>query len=165
MPRILNPKHEEIALRLSKGETQTAAYRATFNTSTDRSAATGAGRLMGHERYGPQIRARRDELLQLESVKERQVLDLADNQPPTRAWIMAQLGHVVRMGRQAGNLAAMNKALELLGKVEGMWDVKGKKDVSLDDLSLDDLRKLATELENDPDVIAAMAEDSALDRS
>lgn len=165
MPRIINPKHEEIAISLSKGETQTNAYLAAFGCKSRRSAENGASRLMKHSRYGDQIRARRDELIQLERAKERQVLDLADNSPPTKTWIVAQLKHVVAMGRQAGNLAAMNKALELLGKVDGVWDAKAKRTLSLDDLSLEDLQKLADELAADPDVIAAMAEKSALNLS
>lgn len=166
MPRILNPKHEEMAISLSKGETQTAAYMAAFGITAKSSAESSAARLMKHARYGNLIRARRDELRQLESAKERQVLDLVGDQPVSKTWIMRQLGHVVTLARQANNLPAMNKALELLGKEHGMFkETKGKTKVSLDDLSLDDLQKLLSELESDPEVIAGMAEDSALNRS
>lgn len=54
--------------------------------------------------------------------------------------------------------SVVNKSLELLGKELGMFVDRSDVTMSLDQLTLDDLRKLATELEKDPDVQRLRAE-------
>jgi hypothetical protein len=75
---------------------------------------------------------------------------------------MSKLQRIAEDAVLKGAHSAANKALELLGREIGMFSRPEETEIRLDNLSVDDLRKLAAELEADPDVIAALEEKSAL---
>jgi hypothetical protein len=57
----------------------------------------------------------------------------------SRAWIMNRLQRIADEAVAAGRHSAANKALELLGREIGMFGDRSPADISLDNLSFDDL--------------------------
>lgn len=145
----LTPKQEAFAQAIVGGKTQADAYRAAYNTSKMKESTLHelASRLMKKSK----ISARVAELqaLVIERLTEKTSID--------KAWVMEQLVEIVKMGKAAEpvrdaegaaigeyktNLAASNKALELIGKEILMFvDRKEVKHSKLEELSDEELDK------------------------
>ena len=144
MPVLKNAKHEHFAQLVSNGENATRAY--VLAGYSEKGAKQSAARLLTHadlcERiaYLRSIKEAKHEQAVTKTVKEA-ALD--------KAWVIAELMENVRMAKQAEpvvdnegnptgdyrqNLAAANKALELLGKELGMFIER--KEVRTGDLDI-----------------------------
>lgn len=148
---LKNAKHEHFAGLVAKGVTGAeAAVTAGFS---QRRAVVTASELLAR----PEVKARIAELnvIIAERVTEKIGID--------KAWVMNQLVEVVRMAKRGDplrdadgkpigeyrqNLAAANKALELIGKEFAMFvDRSVVQTGPLDDASTEFLLKLRKELE------------------
>lgn len=153
MPILKNQRHEHFAQLVSNGESATRAYvLAGFSES---GARQNSSRLMAND----DVRLRIDSL---RATKEKQhakaVTQVVEEAAIDKAWVMAQLVENVRMAKAAEpvtdqegnpvgeyrqNLAAANKALELLGKEFGMFvDRKEVRSGPLDGMTPEDLKAL-----------------------
>lgn len=151
---LKNAKHEHFAQLIVKGVTATEAAL-TAGYSPRRAEVTGC-----ELRKDRKISVRITELsaLATERATEKTGVD--------KAWVMNQLVEVVKMAKQAEpvrdaegnpigeykqNLAAANKALELIGKEFAMFvDRSEVRTGPLDDASTEVLLKLRKELEGMP---------------
>ena len=148
---LKNPKHEHFVHMLAKGEKAETAYIiAGFSKN---GAIQGASRLLKNV----EILARLAQLkvAVIEKVAEKLAID--------KYWVMEQLIEIVAMGKSTElildkdggntgevkqNLAAANKALELIGKELAMFvDRKEIKTSVLDDVSTTTLLEMRAEIE------------------
>jgi hypothetical protein len=152
MPHLTNPKHERFALSLAQGKNTTNAYLDAYKV--DRKTAGSCGpRLRKDAVNGPLIAARVAELQAVRAQQEEDTRAVAAGAVViSRAWIMNRLQRIADEAVAAGRHSAANKALELLGREIGMFGDRTPADISLDNLSFDDLTKLVAELEADPEV-------------
>ena len=127
MPPLENPQHEAFVQELVKGASQRDAYRAAgYQTKSDAGADASASRLLSNAK----VAARMAELQQKVEAKT------IEKTAVTKAWVIAKLVENVERALQAepvldsegnptgeykynGNVA--NRALELLGKEQGMF--------------------------------------------
>lgn len=148
---LKNAKHEKFARLIVNGANATVAA-AKLGYAPNRVQITGS-----EMRRNPKIAARIDELGELatERVIEKASVD--------KAWVMDQLVEIVMMGKALEpvigkdgptgevkqNLAAANKALELIGKEFAMFvDRKVVQTGPLDDLGHDELKDLKKALDD-----------------
>ncbi len=151
----LTPKQESFAQAVASGKTQADAYRAAFNASKMKAETIQkrASELMARG----EVRGRVKDLIAKVSsgVVGKAVID--------RTWVMDQLVEVVSMakasepvldsdgnpvGEYKTNLAAANKALELIGKEFAMFvDRKEVRTGPLDGLKHDELKALHDAIE------------------
>ena len=103
MAALENQRHEKFAQALAQGMSAAEAYRES-GYNGDRTAASRLSTNVN-------VQSRVAEL------KER----AAANVSLTREWVIEQLIDNVKLGKSDGNLAAANKALELLGKELSMF--------------------------------------------
>lgn len=158
MAALRNTKHERIARLLAEGANQTAAYVASYG-GTRETAASSCARLLRHPVSGPLITMRVQELRdRLSRAIGETIEDITTSRPLTRDWVLEELRLTVERAKKGNQNSVVNKSLELLGKELGMFVDRSDVTMSLDQLTLDDLRKLATELEKDPDVQRLRAE-------
>ena len=147
---LRNHKHEHFAQLVAKGEKPPRAYVAAGYSEAG--AAQSAGRLL----KDAQVCARIEQLRKAveEPARERAIEKAAVN----KAWVLHNLTKIVSMGMQAEpvtdeegqpvgeyrqNLAAANKALELVGKELGMFvERKEIRTGALDDLDHEELKRL-----------------------
>lgn len=157
MPVLENAQHELFVQELVKGASQREAYRsAGYNTKSDAAADASASRLLSNAK----VAARLAELQT--KVEERTVEKTA----VSKAWVIAKLVENVERAMQAepvldsegketgefkynGNVA--NRALELIGKEQGMFverkevgkpgDFAGVDDAELDDTIRDGIKE------------------------
>lgn len=125
---LRNAKHEHFAQLVSKGETPPRAY--VIAGYSEHGAAQSANRLLKDAEVCSRIAQLREavEKPSRERAIEKAAVD--------KAWVLSQLVENVNMGKQAEpvrdnegnetgeykqNLAAANKALELIGKELGMF--------------------------------------------
>lgn len=146
MGMLKNAKHEHFAGLMAKGVSQTeAAVTAGFS---QRRAIVTASELLAR----PEVKARIAELrvMVVERITEKTGID--------KAWVMKELVEVVQMGKAASpiigkdgestgevkqNLAAANKALELIGKEFGMFvDRSEVRTGPLDGVEHEDLKQI-----------------------
>jgi hypothetical protein len=133
MSALPNTRHELFCQYLTQGKSQTAAYAAAGFAGGAGNACTLAHR--------PEIEVRVAELV-AEKTSGRTNLnanaDLEHAQAVNQAlatseidpaWIISELMENVKAAREAGQFAAANKALELLGREVGLFQEKnaGKK--------------------------------------
>jgi hypothetical protein len=133
MSALPNTRHELFCQYLTQGKSQTAAYTAAGFAGGAGNACTLAHR--------PEIEARVAELV-AEKTSGRTNLDANADLEHARAvnqalatseidpaWIISELMENVKAAREAGQFAAANKALELLGREVGLFQEKnaGKK--------------------------------------
>lgn len=151
---LKNAKHEHFAHLVAKGETPPRAYVASG--FSERGAAQSANRLLKNA----DVRARVEQLQKSieEPARERAIEKAAVD----KAWVLNQLIEVVKMAKAAEpvrdangeaigeykqNLAAANKALELIGKEFSMFiDRKEVRTGPLDSLEHDELKELQNAL-------------------
>lgn len=155
MAILRNAKHEHFAHLVAKGETPPRAYVASG--FSERGAAQSANRLLKNA----DVQAR---IAQLQKAIEEPSRERAiEKAAVDKAWVLNELIEVVKMGKAAEpvvdskgehtgeykqNLAAANKALELIGKELNMFvDRKEIRTGSLDDLEHDDLKQLKEALD------------------
>lgn len=146
MGMLKNAKHEHFAGLMAKGVSQTeSAVTAGFS---QRRAIVTASELLAR----PEVKARIAELrvMVVERITEKTGID--------KAWVMKELVEVVQMGKAASpiigkdgeatgevkqNLAAANKALELIGKEFGMFvDRSEVRTGPLDGVEHEDLKQI-----------------------
>jgi phage terminase small subunit len=151
---LKNPKHEHFAQIVSNGESPARAY--VLAGYSENGAAQSANRLLMNAEICSRIAELRKEKELMHSASVAQVVESAGID---KAWVMAKLVRVVELGMQAEiikdddgkvigdgdaqNLAAANKALELIGKEFAMFiDRKEVRTGPLDDLAHEDLKAL-----------------------
>lgn len=147
---LRNAKHEHFAQLLSKGETPPRAY--VIAGYSEHGAAQSANRLLKNADVCSRVAQLREavEKPSRERAIEKAAVD--------KAWVLSQLVENVNMGKQAEpvrdnegnetgeykqNLAAANKALELIGKELGMFiDRKEVRTGALDALPTNELEAM-----------------------
>lgn len=129
MASLPNPKHELFSRYISQGKTLVDAYELSGYARN----AGGASQLY---KNNPDIKARVEELMNTRTAMMDR-LDPGKLQPHTagavrngelvidKAWVMAELVENLELAREAGQLSAANKAIELVGAELGMFG-KGK---------------------------------------
>jgi hypothetical protein len=132
MAELTNPRWESFARYISLGYSYAKAYKA---------AGFGAGSAAGNASVlvrRPEVMARVQELLdakiEMETGTSAADIDRFDRQRSlVRAgekidpvWIVDQLMENVKIARENGQIAAANKALEMLGKEVGLFQEKKK---------------------------------------
>ena len=146
MPILKNAKHEHFASLVAKGENPTKAYVAVGYSAEG--AYASASRLLKKA----EVEARIAELIAI--VTERAI----EKTGIDKAWVMAELVEIVKMGKAAEpvtdadgaptgvykqNLAAANRALELIGKEFKMFvDRSEVLTGPLDSLEHDELKEI-----------------------
>ena len=146
MGMLKNPKHEHFAQLVANGVTATEAA-VTAGFSQRRATVTGSELLARNE---VSVRVAELQRLATERVTEKTGID--------KAWVMKELVEVVQMGKAASpiigkdgeatgevkqNLAAANKALELIGKEFGMFvDRSEVRTGPLDGVEHEDLKQI-----------------------
>lgn len=147
---LRNAKHEHFAQLVSKGEKPGRAY--VIAGYSENGADQSACRLLKNA----EIEAR---IAHLQAAVEQPSRERAiEKAAVDKAWVLSQLVEVVKMGKAAEpvrdnegnetgeyrqNLAAANKALELVGKELGMFiDRKEIRTGDLDGLEHDDLKQI-----------------------
>jgi phage terminase small subunit len=151
-----NAKHEHFAHLVAKGETPPKAY--VKSGFSERGAAQSANRLLKNADVSARIAQLRKSIE--EPARERAIEKAAVD----KAWVLEQLIEVVHMakatdpvldrdgnptGELKQNLAAANKALELIGKEFAMFvDRKVVQTGPLDDLEHEELKKLQKALDD-----------------
>lgn len=147
MPALKSPQQEKFCQTILKGGTQSDAYRAAYPKSMkwkESSVYSNSSTMMADAKV-------------IQRIAELRAPVIAKVQL-TREWVLNQLIEVVEMaktldpiiskdGETSGdvkqNLAAANKALELLGKEQGMFvDRKEIRTGALDDIPHEELEKL-----------------------
>ena len=163
MPVLRNAKHEHFAQLIAKGAT-TPPKAYVIAGYSDKGAAQSANRLL----RDAEVSARIEELREaIEKPSRERAIEKA---AVDKAWVLSQLVEVVQMAKQAEpvrdaegaatgeykqNLAAANKALELVGKELGMFvDRKEVRTGELDALPHDDIKQVR-------DALIALANDPA----
>lgn len=134
MARLSNVRHELFATYLSQGKSQLESYElAGFNTNGQTSNACTLARR-------PEIQARIAELIDERVARQTGVsvnADLEHQQAINtaletgeidRGWIIMMLMENTRLAREAGQFAASNKCLELLGREIGMFQEGNARD-------------------------------------
>ena len=147
---LRNAKHEHFAQLVSKGEAPPRAY--VIAGYSEHGAAQSANRLLKNAEVCSRIAQLREavEKPSRERAIEKAAVD--------KAWVLSQLVENVNMGKQAEpvrdnegnetgeykqNLAAANKALELIGKELGMFiDRKEVRTGALDALPTSELEAM-----------------------
>lgn len=132
-----NAKHEHFAHLIAKGETPPKAY--VKSGFSERGAAQSANRLLKNADVSERIAQLRKSIE--EPARERAIEKAAVD----KAWVLDQLIEVVKMAKEPAemNLAAANKALELIGKEFAMFvDRKVVQTGPLDDLEHEELKQL-----------------------
>jgi hypothetical protein len=143
---LKNPRHEHFAQLVANGVTNTEAAK-TAGFSEKRAMVTGSELATRPEVIGRIAELR---VMVVERVTEKTAID--------KAWVLNELIEVVKMGKAAEpiigkdgestgevkqNLAAANKALELIGKEFGMFiDRSEVKTGPLDGVAHDDLKQI-----------------------
>lgn len=143
----LTPKQEAFAQAITSGKTQADAYRSSYNASRMQESTVyeKASRLMKTGNISARVAELR--ALVIERLTEKTSVD--------KAWVMAQLVEIVKMGKAAEpvtdaqgaaigeyktNLAASNRALELIGKEILMFiDRKEIKHSRLEEMNEEEL--------------------------
>lgn len=153
----LTPKQEAFCLAYVECNVGTDAYRRTYNTSAgkmrDQTVCNNASRLLND----PLVKARISALRA--AVTEAATKQLSID----KTWVLTQLVENVAMAKQAEpvldregkptgeytqNLAAANRALEMIGKELGMFvDRKEVRTGALDDASVEELLEIRKALE------------------
>ena len=148
-----NAKHEHFAQLVSNGESATRAY--VLAGYSEGGAPQSAGRLLKNAQVCERI-------AYLRSIKEQKhqqaVSAVISDAAIDKKWVLDKLTRIVAMGMQAEpvtdeegqpvgeyrqNLAAANKAVELIGKELGMFvERKEIRTGALDDLNHDELKRL-----------------------
>src|SRR5689334_16169432 len=129
MSTLANPRHERFAQELAGGKSADEAYQ----LAGYRKDRGNAARLTAND----SVRARVAELQTASA--EKAVI--------TKAWVLEQLCDVLQEARAAGNHAAANRSLELIGKDIGMFvDRKVLGMRRLDDMTREELEALLVEL-------------------
>lgn len=147
---LRNKRHEHFAHLVAKGENPTRAYVAAGYS--EQGAAQSANRLLKDAEVCSRIAHLREAIEK--PTRERAIEKAAVD----KAWVLHNLTKIVSMGMAAepvldrdgnpvgefrNNLAAANKALELVGKELGMFiDRKEIRTGELDGLGHDDLKQL-----------------------
>jgi len=150
---LRNAKHEHFAQLVSNGESATRAY--VLAGYSEGGAKQSAARLLTNADVCERIAYLRQ---QKEAKHEKAVSKAVESAAIDKAWVLSKLVKVTEMGMQAEpvydeegnpageykqNLAAANKALELIGKEMGMFvDRKEVRTGPLDTLPHDDLKRL-----------------------
>jgi len=121
---LVNARHEHFAHQVAKGEDATAAYIAAGYSKNG--AQPSAARLLSKAMVSARV----------EEIKENIAKIATEKTAITKAWVLDQLVEIVAMAKAAEpvldsdgnpigeykqNLAAGNKALELIGKEKGMF--------------------------------------------
>lgn len=151
MPVLRNAKHEHFAQLIAKGGT-TPPKAYVIAGYSDKGAAQSANRLLKDADVVRRVEELREAIEK--PSRERAIEKAAVD----KAWVLSQLVEVVQMAKQAEpvrdtegnptgeykqNLAAANKALELVGKEIGMFvDRKEVRTGELDGLPHDDLKQV-----------------------
>lgn len=147
---LKNAKHEHFAHLIAKGESPAKAY--VIAGYSEQGALQSGNRLLRNADVSARI-------AQIRETIERPAIDRAiEKTGIDKAWVMAELVEVVKMAKAAEpvrdangepigefkqNLAAANKALELIGKEFSMFiDRKEVRTGPLDSLEHDELKEL-----------------------
>jgi phage terminase small subunit len=149
----LTAKQELFCQAIVAGENQTDAYRQAYSNqkASVKTSGEAASRLLKNSKVIARLDALRQPIL--EKVVEKIAVD--------KAWVLGKLVNIVDMGMQAEpvvdnegantgeykqNLAAANKALELVGKEIGMFvERKEVKLTTIQQLADADLANLITQ--------------------
>ena len=150
MPVLDNAQHERFVQELVKGASQREAYRAAgYNTKSDAGADASASRLLSNAK----VAAR------LAEIQTKVEALTVEKTAVTKAWVIAKLVENVERAMQAEpvldnegketgeyqyNGSVANRALELLGKEQGMFIDRKEvgKPGDFDNLSLDELTEM-----------------------
>ena len=139
MPPLKNPRHEAYAQRRARGATQgAAAVEAGFSEHT---ARTTGSKIEKHQTVRARIeelRAQADRKRALQA--RRQSKDITDVLAMDQTWVLDRLRKVFGKAMDMGQLAAANRALELIGKELRMF--VDRKSVTIDRIERMDVKQL-----------------------
>lgn len=124
----LTPKQAKFAQLIAEGVNQSDAYRESYDTNgSDKTIHVEASRLMNNEKI----------VAVVERLKQGDVREKAINDKLTHQWVLDKLKAEASDKKNSG--AVRVRALELLGKYQGMFD--DSSTVVVKDRSPDDIRK------------------------
>ncbi len=139
MPPLKNPKYEIFARRRARGATQGAA--AVAAGYSERTARTAGSKIEKRQTVGARIGELRAQADRKRAVQaKRQSEDIIDVLAMDKAWVLGRLRQVFQVAMDKGQLAAANRALELIGKELGMF--ADKKHITIDRIERMDLNEL-----------------------
>ncbi len=139
MPPLKNPKHEIFAQNRVRGATQgAAAVAAGYSEHTGRTTGSKIEKRQS-------VRVRIEELRALADRRRavrarRQSEDIIDALAMDKAWVLERLRQVFQVAMDNGQLAAANRALELIGKELRMF--VDRKSVTIDRIERMDVKQL-----------------------
>ncbi len=139
MPPLKNPKHEIFAQERVRGATQGAA--AVAAGYSERTARTAGSKIENSQMVRARIEDLRAQADRKRAVQaKRQGEDIIDALALDQTWVLERLRQVFQVAMDKGQLAAANRALELVGKELGMF--ADKKHITIDRIERMDLKEL-----------------------
>ncbi len=139
MPPLKNSKHEIFAQKRVRGATQgAAAVAAGYSERTARTAGSKIEKSQTVRVRIEELRALADRRRAVQA--KRQSEDIIDALAMDKAWVLDRLRKVFGKAMDMGQLAAANRALELIGKELRMF--VDRKSVTIDRIERMDVKQL-----------------------
>ena len=139
MPPLKNPKHELFAQERARSATQGAA--AVAAGYSERTARTAGSKIEKRQSVGARIEELRAQADRKRAVQaKRQSEDIIDALAVDKVWVLDRLRKVFGQAMDMGQLAAANRALELIGKELRMF--VDRKSVTIDRFEHMDVKQL-----------------------
>ena len=139
MPPLKNPKHEIFAQERVRGATQGAA--AVAAGYSERTAGTAGSKIEKSQTVRARIEELRAQADRKRAVQaKRQSKDITDALALDQSWVLGRLRQVFQVAMDKGQLAAANRALELIGKELRMF--VDRKSVTIDRIERMDVKQL-----------------------
>ncbi len=139
MPPMNNPKHEVFAQERVRGATQgAAAVAAGYSERTARTAGSKIEKSQTVRVRIEELRALADRRRAVQA--KRQSEDITDVLAMDQTWVLGRLRQVFQVAMDNGQLAAANRALELIGKELRMF--VDRKSVTIDRIERLDVKQL-----------------------
>ncbi len=139
MPPLKNPRHEAYAQRRARGATQgAAAVEAGFSEHTGRTTGSKIEKRQSVRVRIEELRALADRRRAVQA--RRQSKDITDVLAMDKVWVLDRLRKVFGKAMDMGQLAAANRALELIGKELRMF--VDRKSVTIDRFEHMDVKQL-----------------------
>ncbi len=139
MPPLKNPKHEVFAQERVRGATQgAAAVEAGYSENTARTAGSKIEKSQTVRVRIEELRALADRRRAVQA--KRQSEDIIDALAMDKAWVLDRLRKVFGKAMDMGQLAAANRALELIGRE--LWMFVDRKSVTIDRIERMDVKQL-----------------------
>ncbi len=139
MPPLNNPKHEIFAQKRVRGATQgAAAVAAGYSERTARTAGSKIENSQTVRARIEELRAQADRKRAVQAKRQRK--DITDVLAMDQTWVLGRLRQVFQVAMDKGQLAAANRALELIGKELRMF--VDRKSVTIDRIERMDAKQL-----------------------